>query len=288
MAKKHLGRGLNDLLGETEKAYTDALNDQTGMVCELEIDSILPNPMQPRKTFDTQALQELSDSIREYGILQPILVCENNADSDSYVLVSGERRLRAAKLAGQSNIKAIIIDVAVWDELRELALIENIQREDLNPLELAQCYKELIDKYHFTHDQLAQKVAKSRAQITNTLRLLNLEESVAEAVLENKISQGHAKSIASLKPHAQQKIAKRVINEHLSVRETEDSIRRLRQAPHEEEWIDPQEIHLITQKLGKKGIVLNFGLKLNKALQIFFLLCGSSFFKQESNLHLIG
>lgn len=256
MAKKHLGRGLNDLLGETEKAYTDALNDQTGMVCELEIDSILPNPMQPRKTFDTQALQELSDSIREYGILQPILVCENNADSDSYVLVSGERRLRAAKLAGQSSIKAIIIDVAVWDELRELALIENIQREDLNPLELAQCYKELIDKYHFTHDQLAQKVAKSRAQITNTLRLLNLEESVAEAVLENKISQGHAKSIASLKPHAQQKIAKRVMNEHLSVRETEDSIRKLRQAPHEKEWIDPQEIHLIAQKLSEKGIVL--------------------------------
>lgn len=254
MAKKHLGRGLNDLLGETEKAYTDALNDQTGMVCELEIDSIIPNPMQPRKTFDPQALQELSDSIREYGILQPILVCENNADSDSYVLVSGERRLRAAKLAGQSSIKAIIIDVAVWDELRELALIENIQREDLNPLELAQCYKELIDKYHFTHDQLAQKVAKSRAQITNTLRLLNLEESVAEAVLENKISQGHAKSIASLKPQAQQKIAKRVMDERLSVRETEDSIRKLRQAPHEKEWIDTQELKLITQKLGEKGI----------------------------------
>lgn len=256
MAKKHLGRGLNDLLGETEKAYTDALNDQTGMVCELEIDSIVPNPMQPRKTFDPQALQELSDSIREYGILQPILVCENNADSDSYVLVSGERRLRAAKLAGQSSIKAIVIDVAVWDELRELALIENIQREDLNPLELAQCYKELIDKYHFTHDQLAQKVAKSRAQITNTLRLLNLEESVAEAVLENKISQGHAKSIASLKPQAQQKIAKRVMEEHLSVRETEDSIRKLRQAPHEKEWIDSKELKLITQKLGEKGIAL--------------------------------
>ena len=256
MAKKHLGRGLNDPLGETEKAYTDALNDQTGMVCELEIDSIVPNPMQPRKTFDPQALQELSDSIREYGILQPILVCENNADSDSYVLVSGERRLRAAKLAGQSSIKAIIIDVAVWDELRELALIENIQREDLNPLELAQCYKELIDKYHFTHDQLAQKVAKSRAQITNTLRLLNLEESVAEAVLENKISQGHAKSIASLAPQAQQKIAKRVMNEHLSVRETEDSIRKLRQAPHEKEWIDSKELKLITQKLGEKGIAL--------------------------------
>lgn len=255
MAKQRLGRGLSALLGETEKAYTDALNDQTGMVCELEIESIRPNPMQPRKTFDPQSLQELSDSIREYGILQPILVCEENGE-DGYVLVSGERRLRAAKLAGQTNIKAIIVDVDIWDRLRELALIENIQREDLNPLELAQCYKELIDKYHFTHDQLAQKVAKSRAQITNTLRLLNLEESVAEAVLDNKISQGHAKSIASLKPKAQQKLAKRIVREGLSVRETEDSIRKLRQDYDDTDWIDPKELQLLARKLDKNGIKL--------------------------------
>lgn len=260
MAKKRLGRGLGDILGETEKAYTDALTDQTGLVCELDINTIRPNPMQPRKTFDSQSLQELSDSIKEYGILQPILVCEDDLKED-YVLVSGERRLRAAKLAGYTSIKAIIIDISVWDELREIALIENIQREDLNPIELAQCYKELIEKYHFTHDQLAQRVAKSRTQITNTLRLLNLEESVAEAVLENKISQGHAKSLVALEPRSQQEIAKRIVDEGLSVRETEDSIRNLKSSKHSDNdmWIDSDKITPLINRFKDDGVLVKIG-----------------------------
>ena len=230
MAKKNagLGRGLSAILGEVEEAYQNNLNDNSGLVVEIEIDKIKPNPLQPRKVFDNESLQELAASIQEYGLLQPILVYEDMDNSDEYFLIAGERRLRASKIAHKESIKAIIVDVQE-EKLRELALIENIQREDLNPIDLAQSYKELIEDYGITHEELAKKLSKSRTQITNTLRLLELDKNVQKYVLENKISQGHAKVLVALPKEQQNIIANSIIGQKLSVHDTENLIRKLKE-----------------------------------------------------------
>ena len=230
MAKKNagLGRGLSAILGEVEEAYQNNLNDNSGLVVEIEIDKIKPNPLQPRKVFDNESLQELAASIQEHGLLQPILVYEDMDNSDEYFLIAGERRLRASKIAHKKSIKAIIVDVQE-EKLRELALIENIQREDLNPIDLAQSYKELIEDYGITHEELAKKLSKSRTQITNTLRLLELDKNVQKYVLENKISQGHAKVLVALPKEQQNIIANSIIGQKLSVHDTENLIRKLKE-----------------------------------------------------------
>lgn len=229
-AKKSLalGRGLGAILGEVEKAYENDLNDNSDLVVELDIHSIKPNPFQPRKHFDTTALEELASSIKEHGLLQPILVFAD--DEEGYSLIAGERRLRASKLAGFSTIKAIIVDIKA-ERLREVALIENIQREDLNPIDLAQSYKELIEDYGITHEELAKKISKSRTQITNTLRLLTLSLEVQEQLLEGKITQGHAKVLVGLAPEEQKVALDSIIGQRLSVRETESLIKNLKEAP---------------------------------------------------------
>lgn len=230
MAKKNagLGRGLSAILGEVEEAYQNNLNDNSGLVVEIEIDKIKPNPLQPRKVFDNESLQELAASIQEHGLLQPILVYEDVDNSDEYFLIAGERRLRASKIAHKESIKAIIVDVQE-EKLRELALIENIQREDLNPIDLAQSYKELIEDYGITHEELAKKLSKSRTQITNTLRLLELDKNVQKYVLGNKISQGHAKVLVALPKEQQNIIANSIIGQKLSVHDTENLIRKLKE-----------------------------------------------------------
>ena len=230
MAKKNagLGRGLSAILGEVEEAYQNNVNDNSGLVVEIEIDKIKPNPLQPRKVFDNESLQELAASIQEHGLLQPILVYEDVDNSDEYFLIAGERRLRASKIAHKESIKAIIVDVQE-EKLRELALIENIQREDLNPIDLAQSYKELIEDYGITHEELAKKLSKSRTQITNTLRLLELDKNVQKYVLENKISQGHAKVLVALPKEQQNIIANSIIGQKLSVHDTENLIRKLKE-----------------------------------------------------------
>ena len=230
MEKKNagLGRGLSAILGEVEEAYQNNLNDNSGLVVEIEIDKIKPNPLQPRKVFDNESLQELAASIQEHGLLQPILVYEDMDNSDEYFLIAGERRLRASKIAHKESIKAIIVDVQE-EKLRELALIENIQREDLNPIDLAQSYKELIEDYGITHEELAKKLSKSRTQITNTLRLLELDKNVQKYVLENKISQGHAKVMVALPKEQQNIIANSIIGQKLSVHDTENLIRKLKE-----------------------------------------------------------
>ena len=230
MAKKNagLGRGLSAILGEVEEAYQNNLNDNSGLVVEIEIDKIKPNPLQPRKVFDNESLQELAASIQEHGLLQNILVYEDMDNSAEYFLIAGERRLRASKIAHKESIKAIIVDVQE-EKLRELALIENIQREDLNPIDLAQSYKELIEDYGITHEELAKKLSKSRTQITNTLRLLELDKNVQKYVLENKISQGHAKVLVALPKEQQNIIANSIIGQKLSVHDTENLIRKLKE-----------------------------------------------------------
>lgn len=221
-----LGRGLGAIIGEVSEAYENSLNnDGSSLVLEISVANIKPNPYQPRKNFDISALQELADSIKEHGLLQPVIVCED--ENNEYVLIAGERRLRASKLAGLDSIRAIVADIK-FDKMRELALIENIQREELNPIELAQSYKELIDEYNITHEELSTKIKKSRTQITNTLRLLNLELFVQEYLIESKITQGHAKLLVTLSPKEQRLITDSIIGQKLSVRESEALIKNLK------------------------------------------------------------
>ena len=230
MAKKNagLGRGLSAILGEVEEAYQNDLNDNSGLVVEIDLDKIKPNPLQPRKIFDSASLQELAISIEEHGLLQPILVYEDSQHADHYFLIAGERRLRASKLAKKESIKAIIVDVQE-EKLRELALLENIQREDLNPIDLAQSYKELIEDYGITHEEVAKRLSKSRTQITNTLRLLELSKEVQTMILENKISQGHAKVLVTLPKNEQGLIANSIVGQKLSVHETEKIVKKFKE-----------------------------------------------------------
>ena len=218
-----LGRGLGAILEEVSQAYDNEVGatnvSPPDQIRHIDIDEITPNPYQPRKDFDKEALQELSESIKRHGLLQPIVVIEKD---DGYLLVAGERRLRAHKLAGFETIKAVIADVAIDEtKLRELALIENIQRENLNAMELAHSYDELIKVYDITHDELSTVVHKSRSQITNTLRLLALSFYVQEKLINGDISQGHAKILVGFSENEQKILVNTIIGQKLSVRETE-------------------------------------------------------------------
>jgi len=232
-----LGRGLGAILSEVEEAYEKDLSEldsfdlkaQGVRVEEIDVDCISPNPFQPRKHFDEQALRELSESISNNGLLQPIVVIEKE---DGYLLVAGERRLRAHKLAKLDTIKAIIADADIDDiKLRELALLENIQRENLNAIELANSYTELIEVHDITHDELSNIVHKSRSQITNTMRLLSLNKYAQTQLIEGKISQGHAKVLVGLDEKKQKVIINSVIGQKLSVRETENMVKNYKEKP---------------------------------------------------------
>ncbi|WP_321470391.1 ParB/RepB/Spo0J family partition protein [Halarcobacter sp.] len=224
-----LGRGLGELLGEVETAYTNSNSNNTNhynnSIMELSVDLIKPNPNQPRKIFDEDKLRELSDSIVEHGLLQPVTVREDG--KGGYILVAGERRLRAHKLANLDTIKATIIDIEEF-KLRELALIENIQRDDLNIIELAYSYAQLINEHSITHEELAKRVFKSRTSITNTLRLLQLSSYVQQMLANNKISAGHGKIMLGLDEDLQKKVADSIYGQKLSVRETENLVRELK------------------------------------------------------------
>ncbi|MGC9350920.1 MAG: ParB/RepB/Spo0J family partition protein [Sulfurovum sp.] len=226
-----LGRGLGDILSEVEEAYakdlgsidSSELEAQGARVTEIDVSSISPNPFQPRKHFDEKALQELSDSIKEHGLLQPIVVIEKG---DDYMLIAGERRLRAHKLANLSSVKAIIADVDIDEiRLRELALIENIQRENLNPIELAHSYAELIEVHGIRHEDLSDIVHKSRSQITNTMRLLALSDYAQKQLTEGNISQGHAKVLVGLDSLKQKVMIDSIVGQKLSVREDENMVK---------------------------------------------------------------
>ncbi len=227
-----LGKGLGAILEEVGLAYEQELAGkdhlspevQGLLIEELNIDLISPNPYQPRKHFNEQALAELSESIKQHGLLQPIVVI---AKGDGYLLVAGERRLRAHKLAGLKTIKAIIANVDIdSSKLRELALIENIQRENLNSIELANSYAELIDVHKITHEGLSSIVHKSRSQITNTIRLLTLSDYVQKKLITSDISQGHAKILVGLDADRQKVITDTIIGQKLSVREAESLIKQ--------------------------------------------------------------
>lgn len=221
-----LGRGLGELLGEVESAYVNSTGNNTSGVKKIDVSIIKANPNQPRKIFDEDKLFELSESIKEHGLLQPIVVVEN--EDNTYTLIAGERRLRAHKLAKIDKIKAIIVDTDVL-KLRELALIENIQRDDLNIIELAYCYAQLLNEHNITHEELSKKVFKSRTSITNTLRLLQLNSYVQQFLATDKISAGHAKVMLGLSNDEQRMVCDSIIGQKLSVRETEKLVKELKE-----------------------------------------------------------
>ncbi len=225
MAKRiNLGRGLDSILSDVEKAYENNISRGENVI-ELDISEVKPNPLQPRKIFSASSLKELSQSIAEHGLLQPIVVCRHQ---DDYVLIAGERRLRASKMAGKTTIRAVVakIDLA---KIHELALIENIQREDLNPMDLAQSYHKLIEDYGITHEELAARIKKSRSQVTNTLRLLALIPAVQKALMEEKITQGHAKVLVNLDEQEQEVVLDSIVGQKLSVADVEHLVRGIKQ-----------------------------------------------------------
>ena len=225
MAKNKLGRGLSAILEDVEDAYRQDVEDDNSKIKEINISDIVPNPFQPRKYFDQNAIKELSESILKHGLIQPIVVVQKD---DGYMLIAGERRLRASKLANLEKISAIVASYES-ENLRELALIENIQREDLNPIELAYSYKELIDEYSITQEALANIIHKSRTQITNTLRLLNLSDYTKDLLVEGKITQGHAKVLVGLAEAEEKKVVDTIVGQKLSTRESENLIKNIKQ-----------------------------------------------------------
>ena len=220
MKSMALGRGLDALFGEIDESYENE-GTQKDEISEISVKDIRANPFQPRKFFNEEALLELAESIKTDGLLQPIVVTE---DIDGYVLIAGERRLRASKLAKLKNIRCIVIK-SDEEKMRKLALLENIQREDLNSVELAHTYEELIKIHEITHQELSTMIHKSRAHITNTLRLLQLSAKTQKALLEKKITPGHAKVLVGLDEKEQQVMVNSIIGQKLSVREVESMIK---------------------------------------------------------------
>jgi len=228
MHRKALGRGLEALIPSV--TATAAMDGKAIGVMEIPLSDIGPNPFQPRTRFDDDAIKELAASIRATGVLQPVLV--RSKGIDSFQLVAGERRLRAAGIAGLSRIPAIVRDVDDR-EMMELALVENIQREDLNPIEEARAYQTLIEKLSMTHDNVSERVGKQRSSITNALRLLGLPPEVQEMVSRGTLSAGHARALLGLESSGDQLAAARYVHtKGFSVRRTEAFVRRKLRRTH--------------------------------------------------------
>ena len=213
-----LGKGLDALIPGEESTASES------GVTFVSVDEIRPNPRQPRTRIDQAALEELAESIREHGIIQPLIVAK---EGNGYTLIAGERRWQAAKLAGLRRVPVVVRDVTP-QQLLELALIENVQRADLNPLETAEAYHQLHTEFGLSHAEIAQRVGKSRAAVTNTMRLLGLSPQARQALLDGKITEGHARALLTLEsPQAQEAALQTVMREGLNVRQTEELVRRL-------------------------------------------------------------
>lgn len=240
MAKKGLGKGLGAIFGEdvvkenkeeTEKkakakaeAKAAEEMDEKGRILMLKLDLVQPNKEQPRKTFDEEKINELAESIKNYGVLQPLLVQKNDS---FYEIIAGERRWRAAKAAGLKEVPAVLKEYSK-QEAMEISLIENVQRADLNPIEEALGYRQLIDEFGLTQEEIAVRVAKSRTAITNTMRLLKLDEQIQNMLVQGVITSGHARALLALEDTQMQlKAAKEILDKKLSVRETERLVKRL-------------------------------------------------------------
>ena len=249
--KKGLGRGLSSLIGETK---VEPLKNQ------LSISDLVPNKYQPRKIFDENNLEELTNSIKERGIIQPIVVRKSNDDISKYEIIAGERRWLAAQKAGLHNVPVVITEA---DDLKslEFAIVENIQRHDLNPLEEAQGYKKLIDEFNYDQEKVSKFIGKSRSYITNSLRLLTLPESVIKLIESLKLSAGHAKILVGLENASF--VANKIIEKKLSVRQTENFVKIFKTKKNKlKDYKDPN-IKDLENSLSEK-IGLNVAIKNNK------------------------
>ncbi len=224
---KGLGRGLFELFGDTVEEYGNAVGEQTPST-ELSLDSIFPNPDQPRKAFDEGALNDLAASIREHGVIMPLVV--NRRPDGTFMIIAGERRYRAAKMAGLKSVPAVVKE---YDErtIQEISLIENLQREDLNPIEAAYGMKRLMEEYSLTQEVLAERLGKSRPAIANTLRLLTLADEVITLVRDGKISSGHARTLVPVPKEEQTELARECVKNGWSVREMERAVKQYLNPP---------------------------------------------------------
>ena len=266
--KRGLGKGLDALIPSGEGTAADA-----GGITQIAISNVKPNPRQPRLEMDPEELTSLSNSIKEHGVLQPIVVLPQDKKG-SFTLIAGERRLRAAKQAGLDEIPAIVKDVDERSQL-EIALIENLQRSDLSPLEAAEGYRQLIEDFDLSHEDVAVRIGKSRTAVTNTIRLLKLSAAVRSALRDGKITEGHARALLTLSTaQAQSAALQTVLSQELNVRQTEELVRKLAgerkarkpkapQSPEEKALEDQLREALgtrVTLRRGSKGgsIVLRF------------------------------
>jgi ParB family chromosome partitioning protein len=264
--KHGLGKGLDslipDIVGKEETKKEE--KSESGPETLVDINKVEPNREQPRKNFNEDALQELAESIKQYGIIQPLIVQKKD---DYYEIIAGERRWRAAKKAGLKKVPVIIRDLSE-QEIMEISLIENIQREDLNPIEEALAYKKLLEDFNLKQDEVAEKVSKSRAAITNSIRLLKLDERVQRMLIEEMITPGHARAILNIEdPEQQYEFAQKIFDEKMSVRDVEKEIKRMnskkpaKEKPGEEELEKDYVDHMKTveeqlkQKTGTKVLI---------------------------------
>ncbi len=248
-----LGRGLGALLGD------DVMKTESSGSLSLPISQVETCSSQPRKRFDDESLQELADSISQHGIIQPLTV--RKLSSGYYQIIAGERRWRAARLAGLQEVPVIVIE-ADDRKAAELAMIENLQREDLNPMEEAAGFQSLIESYHMTQEEAAQRVGKSRSAVTNALRLLGLTPSVRKLVEEGKLSAGHARALVPLSPSLQESAANAIVSGGLSVRQAEALVKRLSAEKKEAQDKDPDEVDYLAEAQNELKARLCRGVKI--------------------------
>ena len=239
-AKKGLGKGLDSLITDKVSKPAKPKSNHAADAVMIDINKVEPNREQPRKKFDEDALIELSESIKQFGILQPLLCQERD---DYYEIVAGERRWRAAKLAGLKEVP-VIIKKLTDQQIMEISLIENIQREDLNPIEEALAYKRLIEDFKLKQDEVAERVSKSRTAVTNSMRLLKLNDKVQQMVIDEMLTTGHARALLGIEdPKQQYVIAQQIFDQKLSVRDTEKLVKSLQNTKKKtkaEKPVDPQ------------------------------------------------
>ncbi len=244
LAKGGLGKGLDLLIPGAE---TNKEEEKETLL--LKTSQLEPNKDQPRKKFDEAAIEELAQSIKQYGIIQPIIVCKRD---DYYQIIAGERRWRAAKKAGVREVPVVVKDYTE-KEIAEISLIENIQREDLNPIEEAKSYKRLIDEYKLTQEELSERVSKSRTEIANKMRLLKLHEDVQKMLVDGSLSAGHARALLALEVKKEQlRVAKEIVEKSLSVRQTEDLVKKLTAPKKEKEGKTSDNMDFVYRDLEKK------------------------------------
>lgn len=252
--KRGLGKGLDAMIpvqesSTSEKVASDKPDDK-GAETIVKITQVEPNREQPRKNFDEDALQELADSIKQFGLLQPILVQDRKTH---YEIIAGERRWRAAKLAGLKEVPVIIRDYSE-QEIVEISLIENIQREDLNPIEEAQAYKRLLTEFSLKQDEVAERVSKSRTAVTNSMRLLKLCDEVQQMIIDDMLSTGHARALISIEdPEQQYMIAQKIFDEKLSVRDVEKLVKNLNKPEKPKKEVpEDKSLEIIYQDVAEK------------------------------------